>query len=439
MPGISQWQGEKEYVIANVVVVDPKKDRVGPGHVGVKKGKIAYVDYGAPYGADVPVFDGDGLHLSPGFVDIHVHLREPGFEYKETIRTGSMAAVSGGFTSIACMPNTDPPIDEKSVVEFILRKAKAAGFAKVYPVAAATKGRKGEALSEYGELVEAGAVAVSDDGAPVSTAQMARRVMEYISKYGVPLIEHCEDLSVTADGVMHEGFYSTKLGLSAVPSYGEEICLARDLLILKTVPAKYHAAHLSSRGSVDIVREAKRRGLPVTAETAPHYIGFTDADLETFDTHLKVNPPICGAEDRDALIEGLKDGTIDCIASDHAPHAPQEKQVEFQEAPSGAVGLETTFSILITHLVKPGHLSLPRALSLITYRPAAVIGIPAGTLDAGAAADLVLFDPSEEWTVTEGGLHSKSKNSPFIGRNLVGKVKHAIVDGEVVTARLEEE
>ncbi len=438
MPDISQWQGEKEYVIANVVVVDPRRGRVGPGHVGVKAGKIAYVESGNPQGAAVPVFDGGGLHLSPGFVDIHVHLREPGFEYKETIRTGAMAAVAGGFTSIACMPNTDPPIDEKSVVDFILRKAKAAGFAKVYPVATATKGRKGEALSEYGELVEAGAIAVSDDGAPVPTAQMARRVMEYVSKYGIPFVEHCEDMSVTADGVMHEGFYSTKLGLSAIPSYGEEICLARDLLILKTVPAKYHAAHPSSRGSVDLVRDAKRRGLPVTAETAPHYISLTDADLETFDTHLKVNPPIGGSEDRDALIEGLKDGTIDCIASDHAPHAPQEKQVEFQEAPNGAVGLETTFSILMTHLVKPGHLSLPQALALVTHRPAAVMGIPAGTLDAGAAADIVLFDPDEEWTVVGGELHSKSKNSPFIGRTLAGKVKHTIVDGDVVTARLQE-
>ena len=436
MPDISKWQGEQEYVIANVVVVDPKKDRAAPGHVGVKKGRIAYVEPGDPQGAGVPVFDGGGLHLSPGFVDIHVHLREPGFEYKETIRTGAMAAVAGGFTSIACMPNTDPPIDEKSVVEFILRKAKAAGFAKVYPVAAATRGRKGEALSEYGELVGAGAVAVSDDGAPVPTAQMARRVMEYASKYGIPLVEHCEDLSVTADGVMHEGFYSTKLGLPAIPSYCEEICLARDLLILKTVPAKYHAAHLSSRGSVDLVREAKRRGLSVTTETAPHYIALTDADLESFDTHLKVNPPIRGAEDRDALIEGLKDGTIDCVASDHAPHAPQEKQVEFQEAPSGAVGLETTFSILVTHLVNPGHMTLPRALALITHRPAAVIGIPAGTLDVGAPADLALFDPAERWTVAQSELHSKSKNSPFIGKTLSGKVKHPIVDGDVVTARL---
>ena len=436
MRDLSEWKGETVYVVSNVTVVDPKKRRSMSGHVGIKDGKIEYVEPGAPKGTPDAVFDGGGLHLSPGFVDIHVHLREPGYEYKETIRSGTMAAVAGGFTSVACMPNTDPPIDEKSVVEFILRKAKAAGFAKVYPVAAATKGRRGETLSEYFDLVEAGAVAVSDDGAPVSTAQMARRVMEYASKYGIPLIEHCEDLSATADGVMHEGFYSTKLGLPGVPSYSEEICLARDLLILKTIPARYHAAHLSSRGSVELIREAKRRGLDVTAETAPHYLCLTDDALVTFDTHLRINPPLRSREDREALIEGLKDGTIDCIASDHAPHAPQEKQVEFEEAPSGVIGLETTFSILVTHLVKPGHVSLVDALSFITYRPAEAIGIAAGTLDPGAPADLALFDPQEEWEVRENGFHSKSKNSPFVGHKLVGRVKHTVVDGDVVTTRL---
>ena len=437
MRDLSQWQGEKEYVISNVVVVDPSKGRTMKGHVGVAGSKIDFVEPGEPAGKGAPVFDGGGLHLSPGFVDIHVHLREPGFEYKETILTGAMAAVAGGFTSIACMPNTDPPIDERNVVEFILRKAKAAGFAKVYPVAAATKGRKGEVLAEYYDLVDAGAVAVSDDGAPVPTAQMARRVMEYASKYGLPFIEHCEDSSATADGVMHEGLYSTKLGLSGVPSHGEEVCLARDLLILKTIPAKYHAAHLSSRGSVDLVREAKKLGLPVTAETAPHYLYFSDADLQTYDTNLRINPPIRGEEDREALFAGLKDGTIDCIASDHAPHAPQEKQVEFDQAPPGAIGLETTFAVLITTLVRPGRANLAEVLSLITHRPARVLGIAAGTLDRGAPADFALFDPDEEWVVARDGFHSKSNNSPFIGRTLFGRVKHTVVDGELVTPRLQ--
>jgi dihydroorotase len=437
MRDLTEWRGERRYVISNVVVVDPLKRLTIEGHVGIADGKIEFVEPGDARGPGDAVFDGGGLHLSPGFVDIHVHLREPGQEYKETIHTGAMAAAAGGFTSVACMPNTDPPIDEKSVVEFILRKARAAGFAKVYPVAAATKGRRGEVLGEYFDLVEAGAVAVSDDGSPVPTAQMARRVMEYASKFGIPFIEHCEDRSATADGVVHEGFYSTKLGLSGVPSYSEEICLARDLLILGTVPAKYHAAHLSSGGSVELVREAKRRGLSVTAETAPHYLYFTDAELESFDTNLRINPPIRAAEDRDALVAALRDGTIDCVASDHAPHASHEKQVEFDQAPPGAIGLETTFSVIMTCLVKPGRIELPDALALITHRPARILGICAGTLERGAAADLALFDPAEEWTVEPDSFRSKSKNSPFIGRRLVGKVKHTVIDGELVTDRLE--
>jgi dihydroorotase len=436
MQDISKWQGETEYVIANVTVVDPGRGGVQPGHVGVRDGKIVFVGGGDPEVTTMPVFDGGGLHISPGFVDIHVHLREPGFEYKETILTGARAAVAGGFTSVACMPNTDPAIDEKSVVEFIIRKAKVAGLAKVYPVAAATVGRKGETLSEYSELVEAGAVAVSDDGDPVPSAQMARRVLEYSSRFDIPFMEHCQDKSASAGGVMHEGFHSTKLGLRGDPAYSEQICLARDLLILGTVPAKYHAQHLSSGGSVELIREAKKRGLAVTAETAPHYLCLEDKDLENYNTSLKINPPIRSASDREALIEGLKDGTIDCIASDHAPHAAQEKQVEFDMAPPGGIGLETTFSVIMTHLVKPGHLGLPEALTLITNKPAKIIGIEAGTFDAGAPADLTLFDPDEVWTVEEGCFHSKSKNSPYIGHEFTGRVKHTIVDGRVVTTEL---
>jgi dihydroorotase len=437
MKKLSRWQGEREYVIANVNVVNPEKGSVVEGHVGIREGRIVFVEPGDPELASIPIFDGGGLHLSPGFVDIHVHLREPGYEYKENIRTGSMAAAAGGFTSVACMPNTKPAIDEKSVVEFILRKAKEAGFAKVYPVAAATQGRQGEKLSEYHDLVEAGAVAVSDDGSPVPNAQMVRRVMEYASNFDIPFMEHCEDQSATADGVIREGFFSTKLGLRGVPAYSEEICLARDLLILRSVPSRYHASHLSSKGSVELVRAAKKRGLPVTAETAPHYICFDDSCLESYDTSLRVNPPIGGPDDRDSLIDALKDGTIDCIASDHAPHAAHEKQVEFEYAPPGAVGLETTFAVIMTHLVRPGHLSLTDALSLITHRPARVIGIPAGTLGVGEPADLTLFDPEEEWIVDEAEFRSKSKNSPWLGKKLTGKVKHTVLDGNLLPTTLD--
>jgi len=434
MQHLAKWKNEVEYVIANVMVVDPPSGKSFPGFVGVKGGKIAFVEQGEPQGVSSPVYDGGGLYLAPGFVDVHVHLREPGFEYKETIASGARAAVNGGFTSVACMPNTNPAIDEKSVVEFVVKKAQIAGFAKVYPIAAATVGRKGETLTEFGALVEAGAVAISDDGDPVRTAQMVRRVMEYSAKFGIPFIEHCEDPSASAGGVMNEGFYSTKLGLRGMPTYSEEICLARDLIILKSIPnARFHAAHMSTKGSVELLRDAKERELPATGETAPHYLTFLDSDLESFDTSLKINPPIRGAEDQQALIDGLKDGTLDCVGSDHAPHAPQEKEVEFDEAPPGAIGLETTFSVLMTSLVKPGHLDLPGALGLITHRAANVLGIEAGTLAVDAPADLTLFDPNEEWNVQRNDFHSKSTNSPYIGRTLYGRVKHTIVDGSLVT------
>lgn len=434
MQDLAKWHNEDDYILANAVVVDPVAGRTFPGFVGIKRGKIAFVESGDPQIASMPTYDCGGLHLAPGFVDIHVHLREPGHEYKETILTGTRAAAAGGFTSIACMPNTDPAIDEKSVVEFIIKKAQIAGFAKVYPVAAATVGRKGQTLTEYGALVDAGAVAVSDDGDPVSNAQMVRRVLEYSANFGIPFIEHCEDSSASGGGVMNEGYYSTKLGLRGAPSYSEVLCLARDLIVLNSVPARFHGAHISTRGSVELIREAKDRGLSVTAETAPHYLSFLDSDLESFDTSLKINPPIRGEDDQQALIEGLKDGTLDCIASDHAPHAPQEKQVEFDEAPSGAIGLETMFSVIMTQLVKPGHLDLPQALALITNRPAKVLGINGGTLSTEAPADLTIFDPGEEWTVQSGDFQSKSTNSPYIGRSLLGKVKHTIVDGSIVTA-----
>ena len=433
MQDLTNWQSERDYIIANVTIVDPERGRVFDGHVGVKEGKIAFVDAGAPQVESMIVYDGGGLHLSPGFVDIHVHLREPGHEYKETIESGSRAAAAGGFTTVACMPNTDPAIDENSIVEFIIKKAKIAGFAKVHPIAAATVGRQGERLTEVAALVDAGAVAVSDDGSPVANAQMVRRVLEYASNYDIPFIEHCEDMSATAGGVMHEGYYSTKLGLRGVPSYSEEICLARDLLILRSVPSRFHAAHLSARGSVELIRDAKAKGLPVTAETAPHYLCFEDKDLATYDTELKITPPIRSAEHRAALIEGLKDGTIDCIASDHAPHAAEEKQVEFEQAPPGAIGLETTFSVVMTHLVGPGHLQLAEAISLISNRPAKVLGVPGGTINARDAADLTLFDPGEEWVVAKEDFQSKSKNSPFIGKTLRGRVKHTILDGNLVT------
>jgi dihydroorotase len=431
---ISKLQEIPEYVIANVTIVDPAAGRTFPGSVGVENGVVAFVEEGSPDTGGKQVFDGGGLHLSPGFVDIHVHLREPGFEHKETIESGTLAAAAGGFTSIACMPNTSPAIDNKSVVDFILRKAQLAGHARVYPIAAATMGRQGEKMTEFGRLVSAGAVAVSDDGDPVSTAQMVRTVLEYASRFDIPLIEHCEDPSTAAGGAMNEGYCSTKLGLPGIPAFSEEICLARDLIILSNVKSRLHAAHMSTKGSVSLLREAKKRGLPVTAETAPHYFSLTEDRVESYDANFKVNPPLRTQADQDAIIEGLKDGTFDCIASDHAPHALEEKEVEFEHAPPGLIGLETTLAIIMTYLVKPGHLSLPQALSFITHRPAQVLNLPAGLLAKGQGADMVLFDPEESWTPSVKDFVSKSKNSPYLGIELSGRVKHTFVDGLMVSA-----
>lgn len=431
MKTVQEWHNEQAYAVANVTVIDPVAKESFPGYVTVSGGVITAVGRGEPAADDAPVFDGANLCLAPGFVDIHTHLREPGFEHKEDIYSGSLAAAAGGFTSIACMPNTDPAIDEKSVVEYILKKARLAGFARVYPIAAATVGRKGEKLSEYNRLVSAGAVAVSDDGSPVATAQIMRRVLEYSSHFDIPVIEHCEDVSTAESGAMNEGFYSTKLGLPGIPHYSEEICLARDLILLASIPARLHIAHVSTRGSVEMIREAKRRGLPVTAETAPHYISFDDSVLESYSTNFKINPPIRESADREALIEGLKDGTLDCIATDHAPHALEEKEVEFEFAPPGAIGLETAFSVVNTELVRAGHLSLTEAVALITSRPAEILRLSGGTLREGGPADLTLFDPEEEWAIAADDFHSKSKNSPYIGRTLYGRVKYTIIDGRV--------
>jgi len=421
----------KSLIIRDGRIIDPSRKLDGVGDLIINDGKLG-VTAETAY-----VLDATGMVVCPGFIDLHCHLRQPGFEEKETIATGSQAAARGGFTTVCCMPNTDPPLDSRAEIDYIKQVAAAEAAVRVMPIGCISKGRKGEKLSEMAELAEAGVIGFSDDGAPVSDSSLMLKAMQYSLSFGLPVMEHCEDTSATADGVVREGFYSTKLGLRGVPSYSEEICLARDLLILRSIPAKYHASHLSSRRSVELIREGKKRGLQVTAETAPHYLCFDDSELERFDTCLRINPPIGEPDDRSALIEALKDGTIDCIASDHAPHAAHEKQVEFEYAPPGAIGLETTFSVIMTHLVKPGHLSLTDALSLITHRPAKIIGIRAGTLGTGEAADLTLFDPDEEWTVETGCFHSKSKNSPWLGKTLTGKVKHTVLDGKVLTASLE--
>ncbi len=377
------------------------------------------------------VIDARGMLVVPGLIDMHVHLREPGHEYKETIKTGCQAAAAGGFTSVACMPNTDPVNDNKSVTEFILDRAKREGCVSVFPVGAITKGLLGETLAEMGELRAAGAVAVSDDGKTVKNSELMRRAMEYAKTFDLLVICHCEDSDVVAGGVMNEGFTSTRLGLKGIPHAAEEIIVARDILLAELTGCRIHIAHVSTERSVRIIREAKSRGVKVTAETAPHYFSLTDELLTSFNTNLKVNPPLRSAKDVEAIKEGLKDGTIDVIATDHAPHSSLEKDIEFDYASPGMVGLETALPLALK-LVTEGIVSLPELVAILTFRPAHILGIPKGTLSPGSEADITVIDPSQEHTLGVSNFKSKSKNSPFDGWPVRGKVLSTLVKGKVV-------
>lgn len=377
------------------------------------------------------VIDARRMLVVPGLIDMHVHLREPGHEYKETIKTGCQAAAAGGFTSVACMPNTDPVNDNKSVTEFILDRAKREGCVSVFPVGAITKGLLGETLAEMGELRAAGAVAVSDDGKTVKNSELMRRAMEYAKTFDLLVICHCEDSDVVAGGVMNEGFTSTRLGLKGIPHAAEEIIVARDILLAELTGCRIHIAHVSTERSVRIIREAKSRGVKVTAETAPHYFSLTDELLTSFNTNLKVNPPLRSAKDVEAIKEGLKDGTIDVIATDHAPHSSLEKDIEFDYASPGMVGLETALPLALK-LVTEGIVSLPELVAILTFRPAHILGIPKGTLSPGSEADITVIDPSQEHTLGVSNFKSKSKNSPFDGWPVRGKVLSTLVKGKIV-------
>ena len=414
-------------------VIDPAQgiDRVDD--VLVRDGLIVSVGHagGQPLGRADETIDAAGLIVTPGLIDMHVHLREPGREEDETIETGTRAALAGGFTSVACIPNTEPPIDTQAAVEFIHQKAARADTCNVVVVACVSRGREGKELAEIGQLVEAGAVAFSDDGAPVYDAELMRRAFEYCRMFDKPVLAHEEVLELSRGGVMHEGLVSLVLGLTGMPAAAEEVLIGRDIALSEVTGGRLHAMHVSTAGGVALIREAKRRGLRVTAEACPHHFTLTDECLRGFDSNFKMSPPLRTAADVEAIIAGLVDGTIDCIATDHAPHAREKKMLELDRAPFGILGLETAVGLAVTRLIVPGRLGWPRLVEAMSTLPARILGLNRGTLRAGAAADITLIDPSLSWRVNVREFRSKSANSPFDGWTLQGRAVATIVGGRV--------
>lgn len=381
--------------------------------------------------AEADMLDARGLHVFPGLIDMHVHLREPGFEYKEDIASGSAAAVRGGFTQVCCMPNTQPVCDNAAIVGYIVARAKEVGLCKVRPIGAITRGEQGENLAEMGKMKAAGAVAVSDDGRPVSDARMMRLAIEYASDFGLLCLSHCEDRSLVDGGVVNEGLNSTLAGLKGIPRAAEEIMLAREIILAETLGKRVHICHVSTKGGVQLLRDAKARGVQVTAETCPHYFTLTDDVIVTYGANTKVNPPIREAEDVEAIKEGLHDGTLDCIVTDHAPHHRDEKSGEYNLAAFGISGIETSFSLSYTALVRGGILTLSQLAQRMSGAPARILGLEGGTLREGKVADIMLADLNEKYVIEPKDFVSKGKNTPFEGMEVYGRVKYTIVDGTV--------
>ncbi|MCG8604288.1 dihydroorotase [bacterium] len=416
-----RFETTESILFTNAIVVDPESRSETKSNVLIEGGKLQRIGEISLSSFNGKIVDVPGMVLCPGLIDMHVHLREPGREDEETIETGTTAAMCGGFTSVCPMPNTEPAIDNAETVEFLRRKSRDL-LVDVFPIAAVTKGRAGKELTEMGELVEAGVVAFSDDGDPVASSGMMRRAMEYSRMFDVPIIDHCEDKSLSLNGVMHEGAFSTRLGLRGIPAISEEIIVARDIQLAEFTKAKLHIAHISTAGAVEMVRQAKKRGVNVTCEVMPHHFTLNHEAVKNYNTDAKMNPPLRAQEDVEAMLQGLRDGTIDVIATDHAPHSIEEKETEFDAAPFGIVGLETALGLVLTQLVEKKVLLLPEALAKMTLQPAKILKLQRGRLTVGSPASITVFDPNSEWTVDRNRLKSKSKNTPFHQWPLKGKV-----------------
>lgn len=420
-------------LVFNGHIVDPSQGISSIGSILIEKGKIKELYQGKikkPANKNVTVIDVSGCYILPGLIDMHTHLREPGYEHKETIHTGTKAAIHGGFTSLCCMPNTLPINDNATVTSFIIRKAYQEGFCKVYPIGAITKGQQGQELAEIGLMREAGAVAFSDDGRPVMNSLVMRRALEYSKTIDCPIISHAEDINLSANGLMNEGELSYSLGLAGIPKESEEIMVARDVLLARLTKGRLHIAHVSTKNSVNIIRRAKEEGIKITAETCPHYFSLTEDAIKDYDTNAKVNPPLRTLEDVEAIKDGLKDGTIDVIATDHAPHHKDEKLLEFDKAPFGISGLETAISLSL-NLVKEGVLSISDIVFKMSVNPSSILKLNAGNLKVGSDADLTILNTEKEFILTEDEILSKGKNTPLLGNKIKGKALFTIVRGKV--------
>ncbi|MCK4535966.1 MAG: dihydroorotase [Desulfuromonadales bacterium] len=420
----------EKLIIKGGRVIDPAQNLDETLDILIENGVVVSIGGGID-AEDAEVIDATGKLVTPGLVDIHVHLRDPGFEYKEDIASGTRSAVAGGFTSVACMPNTKPVNDNHTITSYILQKAEKEGSCRVFPIASITKGMAGESLTEMGELKEIGCCAVSDDGVPVSNSEMMRRAMEYARPFGLAIVTHAEDLALVGSGVMNEGPVATELGLKGIPWVAEDAATVRDVMLSELTGCRLHVCHVSTKGSVDIVRQAKRRGVPVTCEATPHHFSLTEEAVRGYNTNAKMNPPLRSEEDRQAVLAGLADGTIDAIATDHAPHHLDEKNVEFNIAMNGVVGLETALSLSL-QLVRDGVIDLHRMIELLTSSPARALDLPVGTLEIGSDADVTIIDPDLKWTVDAQQLASKSKNTPFDGWEMQGAAVCTVVGGKVM-------